>query len=429
MLRIDRMSRRASSSRALLIALVAIAFIAANAYSYAQRPGGRGQGRQGGQNGNWGGRGQGGQGGRGGQNGAWGGRGQDGQNPFSAEQISQRMTRDGFERLRSNPAWADRVKGIVGEDRWAQWERGDFSSGASAAAQAAAAAEGRPVDGNLSDAERAEAEALLRTGSVPDFRNPDQPYSLEAENAYYQRALAQRDDSLVSSVPLSIRTYSRFFVTKYDKNGDGMLQRAEWEDKVNGAQAIDIDGDWTLTDQEIMYYLARFSQGRTLSNPNPSQTPTPRVNAVVEATETPLLIRTASAAPRRMTRSEFDEEREQLLQGDLAELSDEDFIKLMTEDNPALESVEDEELLGVLLADMDESNYREYTTPPQVMVGVPVWFLARDVNGDGQLTLLEFAPSLLPSAVAQFGKFDANADGLITAEEIREAQKKAKPAE
>ena len=60
------------------------------------------------------------------------------------------------------------------------------------------------------------------------------------------------------------------------------------------------------------------------------------------------------------------------------------------------------------------------------MMDVPIWFLARDVNGDGQLTLLEFSPNLSPATIAQFGKLDSDADGLITADEVRQAAKAAK---
>ena len=210
-------------------------------------PGGQNfQGRQGGQNWqnrqggqNFQGR-QGGQDGRNRRNGGQGGPGGPGApGGFSPDRIAQAMTRDRFERLKQNPQWAEGVKAMVGAERWAQWERGDFSSSASAADQAAAAAEGRPLDSNLTDEERAAAEALLRTGQVPDFRGGGDAYSLEAENEYYQQALAQRDEALVSATPLSVRAYSRFFVMKYDKNGDGMLQRPEWEDKIEGAQAIE----------------------------------------------------------------------------------------------------------------------------------------------------------------------------------------------
>ena len=91
------------------------------------------QGNRGGQNGRNGQNARNGQNGRGGQGGPGG---------ISPEQIVANMTRERFERVRNMP-FADRIKEQVGNDRWAQWERGDFSASVSAAEQAAAAAEGR----------------------------------------------------------------------------------------------------------------------------------------------------------------------------------------------------------------------------------------------------------------------------------------------
>ena len=80
-----------------------------------------------------------------------------------------------------------------------------------------------------------------------------------------QEALARRDDTLVPAVPVAIRFYCRYFFNKYDTNGDGKLEQKEWEDKIPGAQAIDLDGDWILTDQEVLYYIARYARNRTLA--------------------------------------------------------------------------------------------------------------------------------------------------------------------
>ena len=369
----------------------------------------QGQGNRGGQNGRNGQNARNGQNGRGGQGGPGG---------ISPEQIVANMTRERFERVRNMP-FADRIKEQVGNDRWAQWERGDFSASVSAAEQAAAAAEGRSLNTEMTAEEREQAEALLRTGTVPDFTG-GKPYSLEAENEYMQEALARRDDTLVPAVPVAIRFYCRYLFNKYDTNGDGKLEQKEWEDKIQGAQAIDLDGDWVLTDQEVLYYIARYARNRTLADPRPLQPQ--RFNIMIANEEQPVLIRTASAAPRLLDKEEAEKERSEA-PIDLDELSDDDFVKMLTEDNPALESVDDEEVLDVLLTDMDEATFREYAAAPEELVGVPVWFLARDANGDGQLSLREFAPNLTPAAVAQFGKLDSNADGFITAEECCAALK------
>jgi hypothetical protein len=49
--------------------------------------------------------------------------------------------------------------------------------------------------------------------------------------------------------------------------------------------------------------------------------------------------------------------------------------------------------------------------------GLPEWFADRDANGDGQLSLAEFAPTAEAQQVAQFERLDVNQDGLLTARE------------
>ncbi|MBQ6828394.1 MAG: hypothetical protein IJO46_10315 [Thermoguttaceae bacterium] len=341
---------------------------------------------------------------------------------FSPEQMIQSMTPERFERLRNNPGFASRMKEMVGADRWAQWERGDFSAGATAAqaaAQAAAAEAGELVEmTEMTDEEKAAAEATLNAGTVPKFNaDGEKRYSPDSENEYYSQAMARRDDALVPSAPLALRFYGRYLIGKYDANSNGTLEREEWEDKLAGAQAIDLNGDWTLTDQEVLFYLARYASGRTIHNPAPKR-PTYVANRVVLDEDKETRIRPASAPLRRETAdvaAETDKENANAL----AEMSDEEVIAMFVEKNKALEEVEDQELLGVLLTEIDSATRREYAAPPEALKNVPVWFLARDVDGDGQLTLREFAPTLSTPAVAYFGKLDKNGDGLVVPDEVR----------
>ena len=340
---------------------------------------------------------------------------------FSPEQMIANMTPEQFERLR-NSRFAENAKNMVGADRWAQWERGDFSAGetaAQAAEKAAAAASGELVEmAEMTDEEKAAAEATLNAGTVPKFNaDGEKHYSPESENEYYSQAIARRDDALVPAAPLALRFYGRFLIKKYDANSNGTLEREEWEDKIVGAQAVDLNGDWTLTDQELLFYLARYASGRTIHNPAPKR-PTYVANRVVLDEDKETRIRPASAPMRRETAdaaAATDKENANAL----AEMSDEEALAMFVEENKALEDIEDQELLGVLLTEIDSSTRREYAAPPEALKNVPVWFLARDVNGDGQLTLREFAPTLSTPAVAYFGKLDKNGDGFVVPDEVR----------
>jgi hypothetical protein len=57
--------------------------------------------------------------------------------------------------------------------------------------------------------------------------------------------------------------------------------------------------------------------------------------------------------------------------------------------------------------------------PSRLAAGVPPWFSERDRDGDGQLTLAEFAPEPTGAAIREFRRLDWNNDGVITLEEAR----------
>ena len=59
--------------------------------------------------------------------------------------------------------------------------------------------------------------------------------------------------------------------------------------------------------------------------------------------------------------------------------------------------------------------------------GVPSWFVERDTDGDGQLSLAEFSPKLLKSEIDEFNRHDFNQDGIVTAKELLGSAKDAPP--
>ena len=55
--------------------------------------------------------------------------------------------------------------------------------------------------------------------------------------------------------------------------------------------------------------------------------------------------------------------------------------------------------------------------------GLPDWFAAKDTDGDGQVTMAEFASEWTPEKIAEFARYDLNHDGIITAAECLKADK------
>ena len=60
--------------------------------------------------------------------------------------------------------------------------------------------------------------------------------------------------------------------------------------------------------------------------------------------------------------------------------------------------------------------------------GLPEWFLRRDADGDGQVTMAEYASDWTPALAAEFNGYDLNRDGVITAAECLKVDKRSAPS-
>ncbi|HZZ27380.1 MAG TPA: EF-hand domain-containing protein [Pirellulales bacterium] len=62
---------------------------------------------------------------------------------------------------------------------------------------------------------------------------------------------------------------------------------------------------------------------------------------------------------------------------------------------------------------------KHFLTPKERLPdGLPDWFAADDVKGDGQVTMSEFASTWTEAKLAEFAKYDLNGDGVITPDEV-----------
>ena len=61
--------------------------------------------------------------------------------------------------------------------------------------------------------------------------------------------------------------------------------------------------------------------------------------------------------------------------------------------------------------------------------GLPDWFLKKDVDGDGQVSMTEFSSEWNSEVLRDFVHYDLDNDGLITAPECLKTLKDAHPSE
>ena len=228
--------------------------------------------------------------------------------------------------------------------------------------------------------------------------------------------LNRRDAEGIPNTSLVIRRYVDHVLKKYDANRDGKLQREEWASMPGRPQSFDLNGDFVLEDYELLYNLAAYAKGRTVTHPVPPR----RLNAAQTALKTdgPILIRPISAPIRKAAADEEELDPAQKP----ADISPEEFAQIVADADQGAGTEEEPELFGILTQENGASAaaVREFAPSANETAGIPRWFLARDANGDGQLTLREFSPSLSLESTAFFGRLDADGDGLITPDEVRE---------
>ena len=242
-------------------------------------------------------------------------------------------------------------------------------------------------------------------GTVPEIWDENPQHDFEV------RPLVDR---AIISRPISAKTlrYTEHLISKYDTNTNGRLEYGEWYGKMSGSpQVIDIDGDSVLTLDEIASHIDRFTRWRTIHNPYPLQQL--MANRVVpEQEKFTGIFRPISE--QKTSSQKIDATQTIAEAGPLTDEQLEETVQEKSDDNA--ENIENSENVAVFQGTMPAAQARKYGVPTQ---GLPAWFVQRDRNGDGQVSLYEFAaPAFRDEDLARFGRFDKNADGFITPDEL-----------
>jgi hypothetical protein len=205
--------------------------------------------------------------------------------------------------------------------------------------------------------------------------------------------LADAPPGAADAIPAKVRRYAEGVLRRYDKNGDGRLQPEEWGKMHGNPQAADANGDRAVTLEELTRHVAAFGRNRRLGLANPMNTRDGAGGADL------------STAGREGTAPDGPPPN-----------GPEGGSKSASPDASPRPTA----------GDSARRSTTFYVPTSQLPPGLPDWFLRRDLDGDGQLSLAEFAPNPTQADLEEFVHYDRNGDGLITAKECVDVLKPAR---
>ena len=246
---------------------------------------------------------------------------------------------------------------------------------------------------------------------------PDQPNSQPAPagQSGSEPPLARPMPS--GPITLKVSRYVRHWIARHDKNGDGAIDADEWKTMAGAPASIDYNADGVITVEELSAYWADFGRNRRMR----------LTGSMVEAVaETSSWIPTAEQEARAAAEQAAEETAAKAAEETAGQASGEDSVLPVAladdaEDSAAAAAAAAEDPQQPVPVEEPASppTARRFVTPKNRLAGLPDWFLARDANGDGQLTVAEFAPNGAAQRLAEFQRLDRNGDGVLTPEECR----------
>jgi Ca2+-binding EF-hand superfamily protein len=186
-----------------------------------------------------------------------------------------------------------------------------------------------------------------------------------------------------------IRSYAMSLMKRYDKNGDGVLDKSEWSQMSGDPEKYDRNHDGKITLDELVDGLKNWNRPSDDSSAaKPAAASVAASNAgppAAGSSAVPTGDTTASVAGTQGGRNGGPGNRRDGANGR----------------NPSA------------------SSGKHYLGPKdRLPEGLPDWFNSSDADGDGQVSMHEFASPLTEEKIAEFAKYDLNGDGFITADEV-----------
>lgn len=200
---------------------------------------------------------------------------------------------------------------------------------------------------------------------------------------------SRQDDAstAIQAVPAKVIRYAERLIDQRDRDGDKSLDRQEWG-HVWGFLTCDANLDGRVSLEELVRRIATYGRYRRVRLLPPIAGGSGDFPALLNPTT--------------------DSERTDANRTSSAEAS--------TADNGSAPDASS--------AEPDPGRVRKFVPSPlRQPEGLPSWFASRDADGDGQLSMAEFAPKPTGTSLAEFSRYDQNGDGMITPSEYIRAGK------
>jgi hypothetical protein len=219
---------------------------------------------------------------------------------------------------------------------------------------------------------------------APAAAAPSAPSSSGSSSSSAPSSTAAASGSSPAEDP-KIRSYATSMMKRYDKNGDGILDKSEWSQMSGDPEKYDRNHDGKITLDELIDGLKNWNR------PDNSGSAAKPADATAGASAGSNHSTTNTSAPASDSTAGANASGPGGHRGGF----------------------------GSGRNNSSANSGPHYRSPKERLPeGLPDWFLSADADGDGQVSLHEFAPTLTEEKIAEFSKYDLNGDGFITPGEV-----------
>jgi hypothetical protein len=215
--------------------------------------------------------------------------------------------------------------------------------------------------------------------------------------------------------------YAEHLIRQHDTNGNGVLDEQEWRGVGGNPLEADLNQDGTITPEELIQRIVVYGRHRSLRLVRPS--------SAIAAGAAPAEMAPVGEEAPSQPRAEVDPMSEP---GASAEDDSSSNGAAAAEDGSLLAGRERESSNGAdqrrleRQREQDRRSRKFFIPRERLPAGIASWFIDRDADGDGQITMREFSGKWSSEVAAEFSSYDRNRDGVITAaESVRGGAKKS----